>query len=398
MILESIKTVFKVFKTNKMRTFLTMVGMIIGIFSITIIFCISDSTKQIMNSTLSIFNFDAIILEYYPENYITEEFISSDLEDYIKTNQINYRKQTNFYAEEIYALLETENENYYPPTFLGIDENYFESYEDIDFNDYLKYGRLFTKKDIVNNMEYAIIRDDIAVKIFGRLNVVGEILEIDNYEFEIIGVLGENDTESVGIYLPYNLVKDQLNYDSIQYQIYADTKNKENVKNDIKNILSEFLSKEEYYMYSENLEEYMSSFNSMIDVIELVFIGIASLSIIVGGIGIMNIMLVSVSERIKETGIRMALGAKNRNIILQFLIEGIMITILSGIIGILLASLATNIINIFMSNQEYDFELIINFITMVKIIIFCGIIGIVFGIYPAIKAGKLDPVEALKYE
>ena len=130
----------------------------------------------------------------------------------------------------------------------------------------------------------------------------------------------------------------------------------------------------------------------------MVFAGIAGLSIVVGGIGIMNIMLVSVSERIKETGIRMALGAKNRDIIIQFLIEGIMITILSGIIGIMLASGATSIINLIVASFDYEFTLIINFMTMVKIIFFCGIIGIIFGIYPAIKAGRLDPVEALKYE
>ena len=112
----------------------------------------------------------------------------------------------------------------------------------------------------------------------------------------------------------------------------------------------------------------------------------------------MNIILVSVGERIKETGIRMALGARNIDIILQFLIEGIMITIFSGIIGIILANLATGGINILFSNLEYDFKLILDITSMLKIIFFCGVIGIIFGIYPAIKAGRLDPVEALKYE
>ena len=162
--------------------------------------------------------------------------------------------------------------------------------------------------------------------------------------------------------------------------------------------VNEYYSADEYMIYSEDLEEMMDSLGSMIDIIEMVFAGIAGLSIVVGGIGIMNIMLVSVSERIKETGIRMALGAKNRDIIIQFLIEGIMITILSGIIGIMLASGATSIINLIVASFDYEFTLIINFMTMVKIILFCGIIGLIFGIYPAIKAGRLDPVEALKYE
>lgn len=143
----------------------------------------------------------------------------------------------------------------------------------------------------------------------------------------------------------------------------------------------------------------MQEYESMLNIVEMVFAGIAGLSIVVGGIGIMNIMLVSVSERVKETGIRMALGAKNSDIVFQFLIEGIMLTVLSGIFGIILAYLATIIVNIFISQStNIGFVLQINFFIMLKIILFCGCLGIIFGIYPAIKAGKLDPVEALKYE
>lgn len=394
MIIESIKTVFKVFKTNKMRTFLTMLGMIIGIFSITIILSLSDSTKKSMTDSMSMYYEESIYLYYFVDNYIEESLVSTDLEDYINKNNIISSKGASFYPDDIIKKLETNNEDYFIPEFLGINENYFDSNK---LNDYLIDGKLLSKKDIINSMQYAVIREDIAKILFGRSNVVGEILNINNYEFEIIGVL-ENNNYDVGIYIPYNFVKNYLSNNGTQYQFIVDKDNKTQVEKDIKNILNEYLSLESYQIYSMNLEEYMESFNSIVEIIELVFIGIASLSIIVGGIGIMNIMLVSVSERIKETGIRMALGARNIDIILQFLIEGIMITILSGIIGIILASLGTGIINIFFANLEYDFKLILDITSMLKIILFCGIIGIIFGIYPAIKAGKLDPVEALKYE
>lgn len=394
MIIESIKTVFKVFKTNKMRTFLTMLGMIIGIFSITIILSLSDSTKKSMTDSMSMYYEESIYLYYFVDNYIEESLVSTDLEDYINKNNIISSKGASFSPDDIIKKLETNNEDYFIPEFLGINENYFDSNK---LNDYLIDGKLLSKKDIINSMQYAVIREDIAKILFGRSNVVGEILNINNYEFEIIGVL-ENNNYDVGIYIPYNFVKNYLSNNGTQYQFIVDKDNKTQVEKDIKNILNEYLSLESYQIYSMNLEEYMESFNSVVEIIELVFIGIASLSIIVGGIGIMNIMLVSVSERIKETGIRMALGARNIDIILQFLIEGIMITILSGIIGIILASLGTGIINIFFANLEYDFKLILDITSMLKIILFCGIIGIIFGIYPAIKAGKLDPVEALKYE
>lgn len=395
MILESIKTVFKVFKTNKMRTFLTMLGMIIGIFSITIILSLSDSTKKSMSDSISMYYEESIYLNYYTENYIENTLIYNDLEEYIKNKKIKHTKSSLFYPEDIIRTIESNNSNYYTD-FLGIDENFIEINK---LEKTLIDGRLLSKKDIISNMEYAVINENLAKILYGRTNIVGEILNINNYEFEIIGIINTDESEhDIGILIPYNFTKNYLSNDSTIYQLLVDKDNKKEIEKDLKNILNEYISSENYELFSMNLEEYMESFNSVIEIIELVFMGIASLSIIVGGIGIMNIMLVSVSERIKETGIRMALGARNIDIILQFLIEGIMITIFSGIIGIILASLATGGINLLFSNYEYDFKLVLDITSMIKIILFCGIIGIIFGIYPAIKAGKLDPVEALKYE
>jgi len=402
MILESIKTVLKVFKTNKMRTFLTMLGMIIGIFSITIIFSLSDSTKKIMSDELSMVSSEGIYLSYDAENNIQNNLVENDLKEYINKTKLEYSVTSYFSPIEITNLLESnsESEDYSLPEFKAVDENYFEIAE---IEDTLLYGRLLNKKDIINKMPYVVIREDVAESLFGRSNVVGQPLNVDNHEFEVIGILEYDEMEFseysyVGMYISYYYAKDYMDTFGDQYKISANSENKEQVKKDLKDIMNEYFSINEYYIYSEDLEEMMDSLDSMIDIIEMVFAGIAGLSIVVGGIGIMNIMLVSVSERIKETGIRMALGAKNRDIIIQFLIEGIMITILSGIIGIILASGATSIINLIVASFDYEFTLIINFMTMVKIIFFCGIIGVIFGIYPAIKAGRLDPVEALKYE
>ena len=338
---------------------------------------------------------ESIYLNYYTENYIENTLIYNDLEEYIKNKKIKHTKSSLFYPEDIIRTIESNNSNYYTD-FLGIDENFIEINK---LEKTLIDGRLLSKKDIISNMEYAVINENLAKILYGRTNIVGEILNINNYEFEIIGIINTDESEhDIGILIPYNFIKNYLSNDSTVYQLLVDKDNKKEIEKDLKNILNEYISSENYELFSMNLEEYMESFNSVIEIIELVFMGIASLSIIVGGIGIMNIMLVSVSERIKETGIRMALGARNIDIILQFLIEGIMITIFSGIIGIILATLATGGINILFSNFEYDFKLILDITSMIKIILFCGIIGIIFGIYPAIKAGKLDPVEALKYE
>ena len=402
MIIESIKTVLKVFKTNKMRTFLTMLGMIIGIFSITIIFSLSDSMKKIMSDELSMVSNEYIYLSYNAENYIQNNLVESDLKEYLNKNKLEYSITSYFTSIEISDILESNNDSdsYDLPEFKAVDENYF----DIDeIQDILLYGRLMTKKDIINKMPYILLRKDVAKELFGKSNAVGQTLNVDNHEFEVIGILDYDEAKVseysyVGMFISYYYAKDYMNTSGLQYKISVINEDKEKVKNNLKGIMNDYYSIDEYTIYSEDLNELMDSLGSVVDIVEMVFIGIAGLSIVVGGIGIMNIMLVSVSERIKETGIRMALGAKNSDIIVQFLIEGIMITILSGIIGILLASVATSVINILVASYNYKFTLIINFMTMIKIILFCGIIGIIFGIYPAIKAGRLDPVEALKYE
>lgn len=402
MILESIKTVFKVFKSNKMRTFLTMIGMIIGIFSISMIFSLTGATRNAMTNKLNMISSQTIYLNYFKADYIQNVLIENALKEYVNRNKLMYLNVDDFNPSEIIYTLENANyfDNYYLPEFIGVDENYFDICK---MENKLLYGRLLSKKDIINKMPYVVLRDDVAKILFGKVNVVGQTLNIENYDFEVIGVFKHDtsqlsDFDSVGMFISYYYAKEFLDSSSFNLTIYVNNENINQIKDDLKQIMDDYISTDNYFISVSYYSQVLDSIENLIEIVELVLVGIAGLSIVVGGIGIMNIMLVSVSERIRETGIRMALGAKNKDIVFQFLIEGIMITIFSGIIGIILACIATSVVNLAFSSSGYDFVLSINFISMVKIIIFCGIIGIIFGIYPAIKAGRLDPIEALKYE
>jgi len=415
MILESIKTVLKELKVNKLRTFLTMLGIIIGIFSITVIFILSNSVKKTMNASFSSFEGEFVQVAVFPENKIQREFVDKDLIEYAENNQninnisrviyFSYDKLINMVEEKI----NNSNGSYWADVQpLGIDENYEKTTLSKYNEDRLLEGRLLNKKDIINKMPYTVISTYTAELLFGRTDVVGQTININNHEFEIIGILLPEDDSLISgyyqaeVYIPYNYVIEYMN-GGIDTQIYilnvTNKKYTQEIKENTKKILNEYLTTEQYSIVTNDIDEFVKSMESIINLVEIVFAAIAGLSILVGGIGIMNIMLVSVSERIKETGLRMALGAKNSDIVFQFLVEGIIITIISGIIGIILALLSATVINAFIASQGIkEFSLTLDFLSMIKTILFCGLIGIVFGIYPAIKAGKLDPVEALKYE
>ncbi len=414
MILESIKTVLKEFKLNKLRTFLTMLGIIIGIFSITIIISLSNSIATYMTDEINNLDVESMQIQFFNQNSYELELINNELLNYTNNNDnvLGMYKTNYFEFKELDELLLDDNQEYMTTRgnnlYIGIDEN-FESLNPKSFTaDKLLYGRYLDKKDILNKMPYIVIREDCAYTLFHTKDVVGKKLTINNNELEIIGVTKTVEENAIvynelsAIYASYYYIEDVMNINNtLNTTVYnIKVKNKENskeIESDIRKLLKTY-GEDNYNIYVLDISMALEEINNIIDVVKIVFAGIASLSIIVGGIGIMNIMLVSVSERIKETGIRMALGAKNTDIVIQFLIEGIVLTILSGLIGIFLAFITESIANSALATTQYNLRIVIDIYTLIKTILACGILGIIFGIYPALKAGKLDPVEALKYE
>ena len=411
MIYESIKMVFKVFKTNKMRTFLTMLGIIIGIFSITIIFAISSATNESITKSLASFDTSMIQVFVYGTFVDDEQVIS--IPSYEIANLKNEDCIEAVLESKTYSYKEMEKKFEKQDGMVEIPECTGVNYEYLN-NLKITEGRKFTKLDDDNRMPFCIIQESAAEVILGRTdNLVGETIKINNYEFEIIGVFSESlqsmfSYSGKTVYVLNSFAKDHFqesgtSMGGISFNVKpVSSDRREEAEEAVRNKLLEYMDSDEFQVIGNYSEAIANEAKTITGIIELVFAGIAGLSLVVGGIGIMNIMLVSVNERIKEIGIRMALGANSGNIKMQFLIEGVMLTLISGVIGMLLASGAISIANSFIASLEQfkdsGFELGVNISVMIKTVLFCGVIGIIFGLYPAKKAAELNPIDALRYE
>lgn len=388
MIGESIKQAVHSVLSNKMRSFLTMLGMIIGVLSLVVLVSIvNGATSSVTDSISSI-----------GTNYLTI--------------QIQDDKGTPFTLEELEEIAEKGAVAATAPIAQGnATAKYDRTSSSISLRGTtgayyeiqglsLARGRFLKNADVNQKSQVAVINATAAEELFGNTNVVGEVFSIDGYKFTVIGVLEEQDSaignvsERLEAYIPFTVLS-KISGSSREitsfYASSADEKSMDKVEAEMTAYLYKRLGDTDSFSVV-NASSVMEAMTSVTDTMKLMLGGIAAISLLVGGIGIMNIMLVSVTERTREIGIHKAIGARKKNIMMQFLIEALLVSVTGCLIGLLLSCLTVFGINHFMTSISAVISVDVVFIA----IGFSMLIGMVFGLYPAWKAANMRPIDALR--
>ena len=399
---QTVSMAFKAISGNKVRAFLTMLGVIIGVMSVIVLIAIGQGTTASVTESISSMGTNLLTVS-------------------IQTRRVGMGMPGGFGGfgggssskgtvilklDDILALEDDDSIQYVSPTTSGsltvkagsTNTSVLPAYAKI-VNQGVQSGRYIIDADVDNRSAVCVIGPDLAEDLFGNTNVVGNTLHIDGRKFKIAGVLESKGTSMGGssddsLILPFTLAQRMLDSTTISsiYISAVDSASVDAAQEVVENFLYKKYQNDSTYSVM-NQTQMLETANETASTLSLMLGGIAGISLLVGGIGIMNIMLVSVTERTREIGIRKAIGAKRRNILLQFLIESIVISGMGGLLGLgfgyLLMRVLEDALGMTLTMSAGVAELAIGFSMAV---------GVIFGLYPANKASKLKPIDALHYD
>ena len=391
MIVQAIKMAWKSISSNKMRSFLTMLGIIIGVMSLVVLVSLVSGTTDSVTDQISSMGSNLLTVTISDDkgNPLKLDDVAA-LADEEEIEMAAPVSQSSVTAESTYS---EEDAVVYGTTGAYYDIQNLELYT----------GRFLKNVDVQNHSNVVVINAGLATDVMGRMNVEGESIYLNGMEFQIVGVLAadESDTstiENYEAYIPYtSLIRltEDVSSDITTFCVAASSEGSlDPAETVLTDIMMDCFADDEDAFTIINQSSVMEAMESVTNTLALLLGGIAAIALLVGGIGIMNIMLVSVTERTREIGIRKAIGAGRGTIMLQFLIEALMLSLLGCLIGIILSWLTLQIIGI-VTGGEMTYSLSVGVVWVA--VAFSTLIGVVFGIYPANKAAKKRPIEALRY-
>ncbi|MFV2050055.1 ABC transporter permease [Metabacillus litoralis] len=395
-LLENVKMALCSVLAHKLRSILTMLGIIIGVASVILVVAIGQGGEQLLKTSIT--GPGNTIEVYYepseeelmsnPNAYMNAAFTQEDVHSLSNIPEV---KKVVAASSEYFST--RYQEETVDTSVYGINQAYMEVN-----NLKVESGRNLVEADFIGGTRVGVISSELKKEMFDKNEPLGEVVWINGQPIEIIGVLEKPEGlfafGAMEVYVPWNTFRNSFGkneYNSITLQATNADVMKE-VGEKATTLLNTTHNTDDSYKVF-NMEEMAEGIGQITTIMTLIIGSIAGISLVVGGIGVMNIMLVSVTERTKEIGIRKALGATKRQILTQFLIESVTLTLIGGIIGILLGAVAANVVSIFAGWPP-----LISWQVVLGGLIFSMIIGIVFGMLPANKAARLSPIESLRYE
>ncbi len=405
-------------RANKMRTALTLLGLVIGIMTVIIVYSAGEGIRSLVLGQLDSFGTNIIQTEIKVPNNKSGSAGDSESANALASGvQVTTLTIDDMEAVERLpnvargygAVLSQEQASYGNELRRAYIFGVSAPYISIDSGTTIDEGRFFTESEDSGAAAVAVLGSGIKEKLFGDSDAIGKTVRLRNERFVVIGVMGERGTVMFlnfddYIYVPVQaLQKKLMGINHISYMIHQldDIERADNTAEDIRYTLRERHSisdpaKDDFRV--STMQEAMDTLNTITDALTFLLLGIVAISLIVGGVGIMNIMYVAVTERTMEIGLRKALGATASDIMRQFLVEAILITVLGGVVGSILGSVIAYLMSVIASALGFNWAFSIPSQAYIVSILFSAVCGIAFGVTPARTAAKLDPIEALRAE
>jgi putative ABC transport system permease protein len=408
-IVNLIRIALRALQRNKLRAFLTMLGIIIGVAAVITMMSIGQGSKQSIQTSLSAMGTNVITVFPYSNQpgpggggarLGAASIQSLTLNDVARIRQ-DVQDITAASPDVSTSGQSIKGANNWPTNMQGVSPEYL-TIRTLQVQD----GVAFTEDDVRSSAKVCLLGQTVVTNLFGaNANPVGQIIRFNKIPFTVIGVLSPKGQNTFGqdqddiIVAPYTTVMKRLLATTYLNSIYASAK-AENLSEKATDEISAVLRQTHRLRQDQDDDfqvrtqaELIKTLSSTSGMLTVLLTAVAGISLVIGGIGIMNIMYVSVTERTREIGLRMSIGARGSDILSQFLIEAVLISITGGLIGVLLGISASLLVS-----SLLGWPIIISESSIVISFLVCAITGVFFGYYPAQKASRLDPIEALRYE